>query len=298
MNPIDSMWTEKYRPKKIDDMVGNDIKEKIKAHLKEPSKMQHLLLSSFVGGTGKTTTAKIIISELGADALILNASDDRKIETVRNKVNSFVKTKSSVEGMRRIVFFDEADGLTFDAQQALKNLMETYSSNALFILTCNNIKKINDKIQGRCFTINFALPNKLEILDYLKMICESEELEYTEDGLRKIIEINYPSIRNCVQVLQALHTEGKTATIDTAKSADEEYQKMWDLINTNKDYKTVKQYLFEHDVNVRELNNFFWFKAVEADFIKMMQITCSNEKAFKDGQEIIIFVTSLIDMVK
>jgi len=159
MNPIDSMWTEKYRPKKIDEMVGS-FKAKIKKYLEEPSKMQHLLLHSSVPGTGKTTLAKAIINELGADKLVLNSSDDRKIEAVREKVNSFVKTKSSVEGMRRIVFMDEADGLTNAAQDALRNLMETYSENALFILTCNYLSKISDAIQSRCASIEFTTPAK------------------------------------------------------------------------------------------------------------------------------------------
>lgn len=298
MNPIDSMWTEKYRPKKLADVVG-DFKHKIAKYLEEPSKMQHLLFTSLTPGCGKTSVAKIIISQLGADALILNSSSDRKIETIREKVSSFVKTKSSVEGMRRIVFLDEADGLTNPAMEALRNLMETYSSNALFILTCNNIKKITDAIQSRCDIIKFTTPDKAEILKYLKMICESEHMEYTEEGLQQIININYPSIRNCVKVLQSLDTEEKGAFLETAKGSDEEFQVLWNAISVDKDYKLVRTYLFEHDVDVRQLNNFFWFKAVEKDFIKMMQITCSNEKAFSvGGEEIVVFVTSLMDMVK
>ena len=299
MNPIDSMWAEKYRPKKLDDMIG-DFKPKIHKYLESPSKMQHLLFHSITPGTGKTTLAKVIISELGADALFLNSSDDRKIETVREKINGFVKSKSSVPGMRRIVFLDEADGLTAAAQNALRNLMETYESNALFILTCNNINKINDAIQSRCAPpILFTTPNKNEIIEYLKKICDGEGLEYTEDGLRKIIDINYPSIRNCVQVLQSLHTEGKSAIVDTAKGSDEDFQRLWGLISDSKDYKTVKQYLFENNVDIRELNKFFWFKAVELNHIKIMQITCSNEKTFcAGGEELIVFITSLLDMVK
>ena len=298
MNPINTMWTEKYRPTKLDEMVG-DFKDKIKKNLEEPNKMQHLLLYSTVPGTGKTTLAKVIINELGADKLVLNSSDDRKIETVREKVNAFVKTKSSKSGSRRIVFMDEADGLTNAAQDALRNLMETYASNALFILTCNHVSKISDAVQSRCTKIEFTKPAKEDILQYLKPICENENLEYTDEGLNKIIDINYPSIRNCVQVLQSLHTEGKTATEQTAKSSDDIYQKLWDKITTDKDWKSVKDYVFSNAIDVRELNKFFWTKAVEEAKIKMIQITASNEHKFVIGGEpLIIFITSLIDMAK
>ncbi len=249
--------------------------------------------------THNTSLAKAIIAELDADKLVLNSSDDRKIETVREKVNGFVRTKSSKQGMRRIVFMDEADGLTSAAQDALRNLMETYSENALFILTCNTLSKISDAIQSRCVNIQFANPKKEEISTYLKMICENESMKYTDAGLLRIIEINYPSIRNCVQVLQSLHTEGKDATEDTAKSSDDESQMIWDKVTTDKDWKFVKEYLFGNSVDIKLLNKFFWYKAVEESYIKMIQITAVNEDKFtRGGEELVIFVTSLIEMVK
>ena len=298
MNTRDVVWTEKYRPKKIDDMVG-EFKDKIKKHLQNPNAMPHMLFYSVAPGTGKTTIAKVIIDELDADALFLNSSDDRKIETVREKVNSFVQTKSSKIGKRRIVFLDEVDGMTGDAQRALRNVMETYAGNALFILTCNTISKIIEPVQSRCgISINFGLPIKSEIKDYLVKICESEGLKYSEQGLMNIIEENYPSIRNCVQVLQDVHIEGLDINDTFVKSAEEEHQVLWNTIVTQKDWKSVKDYIFTNSINVKALNKFFWLKAVETSNIKMIQITASNEKAFKDGEDIIIFVTSLIDMVK
>lgn len=299
MNPEDSMWTEKYRPKKVSEMVG-DFKERIKKYLSEPNKMQHLLLSSVVPGTGKTSLAKVIINELDADRLVLNSSDDRKIETIREKVNGFVKTKSTRDGMRRVVFMDEADGLTTAAQDALRNLMETYSSNALFILTCNNVSKISSAIQSRCVKIQFSTPEKGEIKTYLKMICENESLKYTEEGLDAIIDINYPSIRNCVQVLQSIHTEGKEVVAESAKESDDVNVQLWNKIIKDKDWKHVQEFLFNNtNVDVKELNRYFWYKAVEEKHIKMIQITASNEdKISRGGEELIIFVSSLIDMTK
>ena len=298
MNPENVMWTEKYRPSTIDGLVG-DFKDKIRNYLKDSNSMQHLLLSSKVAGTGKTSVSKVIINELGADKLVLNSSDDRKIETIREKVNSFVKTKSSKPGVRRIVFMDEADGLTNAAQDALRNLMETYSSNAIFILTCNYISKISDAIKSRCVNIEFSRPKKSEILNYLKMICENENLEYTDEGLMQIIGKNYPSIRNCVQVLQSLHVDGKAAVEDNAKVSDDIYNQIWDKIVNDKDWKYVKDYVFDNDIDVRELNGYIWHKAVENSYIKLIQVTASNEDKFvRGGEPLIIFVSSLLDMVK
>lgn len=298
MEPKNCMWTEKYRPENIDEMVG-DFREDIKKYLDNPEEMQHLLLHSITPGTGKTTLAKVIINELGSDKLILNSSDKRGIDTIREDVSQFVKTKSSKEGLRRIVFLDEADRLTKTAQDSLRNLMETYASNAIFILTCNSISKIKDAIQSRCRTIKFKNPDKDEILNYLKMICENEELEYTEDGLNKIIDMNYPSIRNCVQVIQGLYTSDKDITVDNAKTSDEEFQKLWDKIYKEKNWKDVKKYIFKNNVRIRELNKFFWTKAVLNNHVKIMQITASNENKFaRGGENLVIFVTSLIDMAK
>ena len=129
-NPKKKVWTEKYRPSKVSEMVG-DFKEKILKHLEDFNSMQHLLLYSKTPGTGKTSLAKAIINEVGADALVLNSSDDRKIDVIRDKVKEFSITQSTQVGKRRIVFLDEFDGMLKASQDALRNVMETYTSNVL-----------------------------------------------------------------------------------------------------------------------------------------------------------------------
>lgn len=295
--PKNVMWTEKYRPTTIDEMVG-DFKHKIKKYLENPSAMQHLLLHSLTPGTGKSTLSRVIIKSLNADALILNASEDRKIETIREKVNEFVKTKSSKPGVRRIVFMDEGDGLTSSAQDALRNLMETYASNALFIITCNHIKKIIDPIKSRCVVIEFSKPEKQEMFDYLKKICFKENVEYTDEGIYSLIDKNYPSIRNCVQALQSIHTEGKTLIKENAKHSDDEYETLWNIVIVEKDWKKVRDYVLTNEVDYRVLNKFFWAKAVTQGIIRIIQVTCSNEDKMAHADAQIIFVTSLIEMTK
>jgi len=297
LNPIDKVWTEKYRPKKINEMVG-DFKDKILAYLKNPSTVPHFLFHSMTPGTGKTSLSKCIINELGCDALILNSSDDRKIETVRDKVKEFAMTKSSKQGLRRCVFLDEFDGMLKASQEALRNVMETYATNVFFILTCNNINKIIDPLKSRCKVLEFARPNKLEVKSYLEMICKNEGMKYTDEGLIELVEQNYPSIRNCVIILQDLNVENKEVIKENIKSASELYDKLWGDLK-QKNWMEIKTIVMENTVDARDLNKHFWLNALEESNIKLIQLTCRNEKDISWGADArIVFVTSLIEMVK
>lgn len=299
MNPVNAIWTEKYRPKKVNDLVG-DFRSKIKQYLENPQAIPNFLFYSSTPGTGKTTLAKAIINELACDALILNSSDDRKIETVREKVKEFALTKSSKDGLRRCVFMDEFDGMLKASQEALRNIMETYASNVFFILTCNNINKVIEPIKSRCITIPFAHPSKEEVFKYLEKICINEKMDYTEDGLKKLVELNYPSIRNCVVGLQDLFTEKKPVTEETVRPVNEIYEVAWQMLK-EKRWQDIKKIVLENTLDAREMNQYFWEKALEADpaDIKLIQITCRNEKDIAWGaDEKIVFITSLVEMVK
>lgn len=298
MEPLDVMWIIKYRPKKINEMIGEE-KYKISKYLEHPASMPHLLFHSVSPGSGKTTLATVIINELGADALFLNTSDERKIDTVREKVKQFIQTKSSKPGVRRVVFMDEADGLTKDAQHSLRTMMETYAENALFILTCNSVNSIIAPLKDRCVVIGFKPAKQEEQINYLKMICENEHMIYDEEGLKEILKKNPLSLRSCVSVLQELKTEGKDVLVETAKESDDTFEQLWLSVYDKKDWNYAKTYILQHGVNVRELNKFFWLKAVNTSNIKMIQITASNEDRFsRGGEEVIIFVSSLIDMTR
>lgn len=297
MNPINMMWTEKYRPNKVSDIVG-DFKEKISEYIKNPDSIPHFLLVSKTPGTGKTTLAKSIINELQCDSLVINSSDDRKIETIREKVKQFCVTQSSKTGKRKAVFLDEADGMLKASQDALRNIMESYAKNAFFILTANNINKIIEPIQSRCVIIPFSYPKKEEILDYLRMICDKENIEFTIEGLVKLVELNYPSIRNCVLALQDLFVQGMPVTVDSVQPASYLFQQYWELIK-QKEWKSIKQSVMESSVDARDLNSFLWEMALKEENLKIIQITCRNEKDISLGADPkIIIITSLIEMVK
>jgi len=299
MKPIDSIWTEKFRPRKINDLVG-DFKDKIKQYLVNTQSIPNFLFYSSTPGTGKTTLAKAIINELGCDSLILNSSDDRKIESVREKVKEFALTQSSKNGLRRCIFLDEFDGMLKASQEALRNIMETYSSNVFFVLTCNNINKVIEPIKSRCVTIRFEHPEKEEVYKYLEKICNTEKMDYTEEGLNKLIDMNYPSIRNCVVMLQDLFTEHKHVTVETVRPVNEIYEEAWKLL-LEKRWQDIKKIVLENTLDTRELNQYFWEKAINSEPVdlKLIQLTCRNERDISIGaDEKIIFITSLPEICK
>jgi len=296
-DPKNTMWCEKHRPQHVKDIVG-DFKDKVLKYMDNIESFPHLLLFSTTPGTGKTTLGKAIINDLDTDKLVLNSSNERGIDTIREKVKEFSMTKSSRAGKRRIVLMDEIDSTTKVAMDSLRNLMETYASNVIFIMTCNNINKVTEPIRSRCLEIPFAKPKKEEVYKYLEGICIKEELDYTEQGIKKLIELNYPSIRNCVVVLQDLKTEGKKVTDEDVRPLDEAYQVLWNKIK-DKNYTEVATYVLKENINTRELNKYFWHKALVEGNIKIIQLTCRNEKDMSIGAiPEVIFVTSLIEMVK
>lgn len=194
---IPMLLVEKYRPNKIEDVVGFP-QDKIQINEGLP----HLL---FYGppGTGKTTLAKIIIRTLGSDHIVLNASDERGIDTIRDKVKVFASTKSS-SGKIKIIFLDESDHLTPDAQTSLRNLMETYSNNCRFILTANYLNRIIDPLQSRCQMLEFNnIPQDL-IVTRLQYICDQEKIPYELDALKALVSINGSDIRKSVNKLEEL----------------------------------------------------------------------------------------------
>jgi len=292
------MWQEKYRPTKISDMVG-DFKIKITKYLENPSAIPHFLFYSKNPGCGKTSLAKCIIKELGCDYLILNSSDDRKIEVIRERVKEFAITKSS-NGGRKCCILDEFDGCLKTSQEALRNIFETYNENIFFILTANNINKVIEPIQSRCVMIEFSSPNREEIYVYLEKICLAEKLDYTEDGIKELINLNYPSIRNCVKCLQDLHNDAKPVLKENIKPATEYYDTLWQMLLDRK-WLAIKEVVMNQTVDVYDLNKFFWSKAVNLPEpnIKVIQICCRNERDFSYGCDAcVVFVTSLLELVK
>jgi len=198
-NIENSLWIEKYRPKNLDEYIGNEnIKTKIKGYL-EKGDIPHML---FYGkaGTGKTSLAKIIAKTMDADVLYINASDENNVDTVRNKIKDFASGMGFNKW--RIVILDEADFLTNNAQAALRNILETFSVSCRFILTCNYIEKIIEALKSRCASYSITPPTKGDVAKRVVEIFKTEEIEFTKEDLAKVINSNYPDIRAVINICQ------------------------------------------------------------------------------------------------
>lgn len=205
-------WTEKYRPKFLKDIVGQEkITERMKAYVKE-RKLPHLLFAG-PAGTGKTTTALCLAREFFGENfregfLELNASDERGIDVVRGKIKEFARTMPIIMDFK-IIFLDEADALTPDAQQALRRTMEQYTKTCRFILSCNYSSKIIDPIQSRCAVFRFKKIPRTAIKEHLKKILDLEKARYTDDGINAITEISEGDIRKAINILQSASVIGE-----------------------------------------------------------------------------------------
>ncbi len=201
------IWTEKYRPQKFSEMFGQDEVIKRVHSLTNTLNIPHLLLAG-PAGTGKSTLALVIVRELYRERwkenfLELNASDERGIQVVREKVKTFARTKSLGSVPFKIIFMDEADALTPEAQQALRRTMENYSSTCRFILSCNYSSKIIDPIQSRCILFRFKLLEKKDVEKVIKIISEKEKLNVSPDAMEIIYEGSDGDCRKCINMLQS-----------------------------------------------------------------------------------------------
>lgn len=204
-------WTEKYRPMNLGEMVGQDaIVDRLKAYIKARS-MPHLLFAG-PAGSGKTTAALCIARELfndmSHDFLELNASDERGIDVVRTKIKDFARTRP-ISGDFKIIFLDEADALTSDAQNALRRTMENYTRTCRFIMSCNYSSKIIEPIQSRCSIFRFRRLTREAVKKRLRYILEKENTEFTEEGLDSIVYIAEGDIRHAVNIVQSAAALGR-----------------------------------------------------------------------------------------
>jgi replication factor C small subunit len=183
-----SLLVEKYRPNNLENYVGNEnIKKSISKYL-EQNDIQNLI---FYGpaGTGKTTLAKLIVNNLDCESIYINASDERGIETIRDKVQSFASVASFKP--LKVVILDEADFLTIQAQASLRNIIETFSRTTRFIMTCNFVERIIDPLQSRCQVLKIVPPTKKDVAKHLNWICNEESITHEINDLVFIkFEIN------------------------------------------------------------------------------------------------------------
>lgn len=299
-NELDNaIFTEKFRPQRFEDLVFSN-KLKLLNYLKNPQSLPSFLFVSKSPGTGKTTTAKLIVSYLKCDKLKLNASDERGIDTIREKIKIFARGLSS-NNIKRCIFLDEADGLTGIAQNSLRNIIEEYSGNCFFVLTANNIYKIIEPLRSRCIVLTFDKPEPKEIHKYLSIICEKENIDYTDASVSELIKINYPNIRNCVKILQDCKVSGNS--LNTHLDTVQNYEELLEDIG-RKNIAKIRDKIFKNEIDIVGFNNWYFkwlFNRSNFDEKdkKVIEILAENEKCFTLGiNQDIIFLASVIKIIK
>ncbi len=261
MESTNTLLNEKYRPTELKDYVGNgSLKSTIAGQLYNNDIQNYLFYGP--AGTGKTTLAKLIVNKLDCDHLYINASDERGIETIRDKVSSF----ASVASFKpiKVVILDEADFLTIQAQASLRNIIETFSRTTRFVLTCNYIERVIDPLQSRCQTFKVVPPTKREVAVHLASICDSESISYEPTAIGKIVNKFYPDLRKMLNTIQASTIKNKLKLDDSLLVSTSYLSAILDELKKDKPkFNIIRQIIA--DSNIDDFEEVFRFLYDKAD---------------------------------
>ena len=246
------LFTEKYRPKIIVDCI---LPERLKTPFQEyvnQSKIPNLLLSGGAG-VGKTTVAKAMCEEIGADYMIINGSDDNGIDVVRYKIKNFASSMS-LTGGRKVIIIDEADYLSPNAQAAFRNSIEEFAGNCSFIFTCNYKNKLIDPLHSRCAVIDFTLKNgeKAQMASAffkrIQMILQSENIAYDDKVIAELIKKHFPDFRRVLNELQRYSQFGKIDGGILSQIADVGITDIIKFIK-EKDFGAIRKWVASADID-------------------------------------------------
>ncbi|MEK6918057.1 MAG: replication factor C small subunit [Nanoarchaeota archaeon] len=308
---VSEIWTEKYRPSEFLEVVGQDHVIKRVEALTSSLNIPHML---FAGppGTGKSTLALIVVKKLFGinwkeNYLELNASDERGINVVREKVKNFARTKSLGNVSFKVIFLDEADALTPEAQQALRRTMENYSTTCRFILSCNYSSKVIDPIQSRCALFRFKILEKKDIDKVIEKIAEKEKLEVSKEAQEIIYEGSEGDCRKCINILQStasisplINVELVSTVISSARPRDIkivlDYALSGDFQKSREKLLDVmlKESISGQDV-IKAIQKEIWNLPVEPDLkVKLTEKTGETEFRIVEGSDPFIQLQALL----
>ena len=243
-----TLFVEKYRPVSLENYIGNQhLKTKVSKYI-NTGDIPHLLLHG-KAGTGKTSLAKLLVSNIDCDQMYINASDENNVETVRNKVKVFASSVGFKD--LKVIILDECDFLTPNAQAALRNLMETFSKHCRFILTCNFVERIIDPIQSRCQSYQIIPPSKKEVAIHTSNILNTEGITYDNNDIVAMVNSGYPDIRRIINAVQR-NIVDNNLVVDTESMVQNDYKlQVLEILQTQDKklaFKNLRQLLADSQI--------------------------------------------------
>jgi DNA polymerase III delta prime subunit len=260
----DFLFVAKYAPQKVEDCILPESIKKFFLDIRDSGKVPNMILSG-KSGVGKTSSTLALSKELDRDFMIINGSDERSIDVVRNKVRNYASTVSLSTTGKKILLIDEADNLTSDSQLALRASIEELQNNCVFIFTCNYKNKIISPLHSRCSVIDFTIPNKekpklaAEFLKRIIHILNTEKIEYEKPALVALIQKYYPDFRRTLNEIQKYSSSGKIDSAILAQVADVKVDSLvshmkdknfaevrkWTIENMDNDQNTLFRKIYE-----------------------------------------------------
>jgi len=244
------LWTEKYRPKTIDECVLPPRMKKVFKAIIKSGDMQNLLLCSPIPGTGKTTTAKALCNEMGLDTMLINCSEDSGIDTLRGRIRQFASSVS-LSGDLKVVIMDEADYLNASSTQpALRGFIEEFSNNCRFIFTCNYKHRIIEAIHSRCSVIEYSMTSSElqtlcgQFMKRLRMILDNEGVTYDPAVIAKLITTHAPDWRRVISECQRYGSTGEININVLEGGGDASIEALVEILK-KKDFKAMRVWVAE-----------------------------------------------------
>lgn len=284
-----TIWNEKFRSNTLDEFVATDeLKGKLNKYI-ESNDVPHLLFFG-TAGSGKTTIAKLLVNNINCDYLFVNASDENGIDNIREKVKSFASSASFKP--LKIVILDEADYLTINAQATLRNVIESFSRNTRFILTCNYVERIIEPLQSRCTKFKLEPPSRKDVAIHVADILKKENIKYKTEDIATIIQHYYPDIRSVINSLQSCSLSGNLVLSDKLSANYKE--EIYKLLKEKKPdaWKNIRQIVQDNDLrDFQDIYHFLYEKFFDNPEVICILAEYQYKQAFVVDREINFFAS-------